>query len=123
MSNAADLFATHEKMLREAVQATRTREYYSAFNESPSPRVYGENAAAEGKAAFEEYAGTTFRVSTPGAEGTVATEKSPFGFPLDVAYPRVTPSGIEALLAAARSGMKAFRDAGPDARVGICLEI
>ena len=51
MSNAADLFAAHEKTLREAIEASRTREYYSAFNESPSPRVYGENAAAEGKRA------------------------------------------------------------------------
>ena len=123
MSNAADLFAAHEKMLREAVEATHTREYYSAFNESPSPRVYGENAAADGKAGFEAYGGTTFPVNTPGAEGTVATEKSPFGFPLDVSYPRVAPAGIDELLAAAQSGMKSFRDAGPEARVGVCLEI
>ena len=72
MSNAAEMFAAHEKTLREAIEATRTREYFSAFNESPSPRVYGEHAAAEGKAAFEGYAGTTFPVSTPGATGTVA---------------------------------------------------
>jgi phenylacetic acid degradation protein paaN len=123
MSNAAEMFAAHEKTLREAIEATRTREYFSAFNESPSPRVYGENAAAEGKAAFEAYAGTTFPLSTPGASGTVATEKSPFGFALDVSYPRVAPEGVDALLAASLAGMKAFRDAGPDARLGVCLEI
>lgn len=123
MSNAAEMFAAHEKTLREAIEATRTREYFSAFNESPSPRVYGENAAAEGKAAFEANAGTTFPLSTPGAAGTVATEKSPFGFTLDVSYPRVAPDGVDALLAASLAGMKAFRDAGPDARLGVCLEI
>jgi phenylacetic acid degradation protein paaN len=123
MSNAADMFAAHEKTLRDAIEATRTREYFSAFNESPSPRVYGENAAAEGKAAFEAHAGTTFPVSTPGAAGTVATEKSPFGFVLDVSYPRVAPTAVDDLLAASLAGMKAFRDAGPDARVGVCLEI
>ncbi len=123
MSNAADMFAAHEKTLREAIEATRTREYFSAFNESPSPRVYGENAAADGKAAFEGHAGTTFPVNTPGSSGTVATEKSPFGFALDVSYPRVAPAGVDELLAASLAGMKAFRDAGPDARVGVCLEI
>jgi phenylacetic acid degradation protein paaN len=123
MSNAVDLFAAHEEMLDKAVEATRTRGYYSAFNESPSPRVYGENAAAEGKAAFEAYAGGTFPVETPGAEGTVATEKSPFGFALDVSYPRVAPGGVDTLVAAAGAGLKQFRDAGPKARVGVCLEI
>jgi phenylacetic acid degradation protein paaN len=123
MSTAAEMFTAHEQMLKDATEAIRTREYYSAFNESPSPRVYGENAAAEGKAAFEAYAGSTFPVETPGADGTVATEKSPFGFDLDVSYPRVTPAGVEALVAAAGQGRKAFRDAGPDGRVGVCLEI
>ncbi|MGH3332935.1 MAG: phenylacetic acid degradation protein PaaN, partial [Nocardioidaceae bacterium] len=118
-----ELFERHRETLGQAVAATRSREYYSAFNESPSPRVYGENAAAEGKAAFEAFAGTTFPIDVPGAEGTVSTEKSPFGFALDVAYPRMAPGGVDTLMAAAGAGMKAFRDAGPQARVGVCLEI
>ncbi|MFP5252984.1 MAG: phenylacetic acid degradation protein PaaN [Actinomycetes bacterium] len=121
--DAAALFATHEKTLLQAVEATRTREYFSAFDESPSPRVYGENAAVEGKAAFEAWAGRTFPVSTPGAAGTVAIEKSPYGFALDVSYPRVAPDGIDTLLAASLAGAKQFRDAGVDARVGVCLEV
>jgi phenylacetic acid degradation protein paaN len=123
MSKAADMFAAHEEILANAIEATRTRGYYSAFNESPSPRVYGETAAADGKAAFEALRGTAFPVSTPGASGTVATEKSPFGFALDVSYPRVSADGVDVLLEAAGAGLKAFRDAGPDARVGVCLEI
>ena len=118
-----DLFAEHQETLTKAVEATRSREYYSAYSESPSPRVYGENAAADGKAAFEAYPGTTFDVSTPGASGEVSTEKSPFGFALDVSYPRVSPEGVDALVAAAAAGLKSFRDAGPQARVGVCLEI
>ena len=123
MTDAAGLFAEHRETLARAVEATRTREYFSAFEESPSPRIYGETAAAEGKAAFEAYAGTTFPLTTPGATGTVSTEKSPFGFALDVSYPRVTPEGVEELLATAAAGMKAFRDAGPDGRAGVCLEV
>jgi len=123
MSAMSDLFEKHRETLEAAVVATRTREHYSAFNESPSPRVYGETAAAEGQAAFEAWRGTTFPLDTPGAAGTVATEKSPFGFELDVSYPRVTPDGVDALLAAAGAGLRAFRDAGVEARVGVCLEI
>src|SRR3954453_6915005 len=123
MTDAGELFNAHQDTLDKAVEATRSREYYSAFNESPSPRVYGESAAAEGKAAFDAWRGTTFPVGVEGAEGTVATEKSPFGFALDVSYPRVSPAGIDALLAASAAGLAAFRDAGPQARAGVCLEI
>ncbi|HSE72384.1 MAG TPA: phenylacetic acid degradation protein PaaN [Nocardioidaceae bacterium] len=119
----SNLFDRHRETLDRAAAAARSREYFSAYNESPSPRVYGESAATDGKAAFEAYRGTTFPLDVPGASGTVSTEKSPFGFPLEVAYPRTTAEGVDELLAAARAGMKAFRDAGPEARVGVCLEI
>jgi phenylacetic acid degradation protein paaN len=123
MTDARELFAAHRETLDHAVAATRSREYYSAFNESPSPRVYGETAAADGKAAFEAWLGTAFPLDTPGASGTVATEKSPFGIDLGVSYPRVAPAGVEDLVRAAAAGIKPFRDAGPAARVGVCLEI
>ena len=118
-----DLFDRHRDTLEKAVAATRSREYFSAYDESPSPRVYGEDAAPSGKAAFEAMLGSTFPLSTPGASGTVSTEKSPFGFDLDVAYPRVSEQGVDDLLAASRAGMKAWRDAGPLTRAGVCLEI
>ncbi len=120
---AADLFNTHRETLDAAVAATRSREFYSAYSESPSPRVYGETAAADGVAAFEAWRGTTFPVDTPGADGVVSTEKSPFGFELDVSYPRVTAGGLDALVEAAGAGLTAFRDAGVEARVGVSLEI
>jgi phenylacetic acid degradation protein paaN len=118
-----ELFERHRAVLENATAATRTREHYSAFDESPSPRIYGEDAAPTGKKAFEALLGSTFALSTPGASGTVATEKSPFGFDLDVSYPRVTEAGVDELMNAARAGMKAWRDAGPATRTGVCLEI
>src|SRR3954447_4312312 len=114
-------FDRHRARLDGAVAACATREYFSAFDESPSPRVYGESAAAEGKAAFEAWLGTDFPLSTPGASGAVATERSPYGIDLAVSYPRA--ADVEALLAAAAAGMRAWRDAGPDGRTGVCLEI
>ena len=123
MSSAVEAFARHREMLDEAVEATRTRGYYSAFPESPSPRIYGETAAADGLAAFEALLGKEFPLTTPGASGVVSTEKSPFGRPLDVSYPRVSPDGVPALMAAATAGLTDWRDAGIEARVGLGLEI
>ncbi len=123
MSHAADFFARHRQVLDEAVAATRSREYYSAFPESPSPRVYGESAAADGKAAFGAWLGKDFPLTTPGAEGTVATEKSPYGLALEVRYPRLNPDGVPALVEAARAGICTWRDAGVEARVGVGIEV
>jgi phenylacetic acid degradation protein paaN len=85
--------------------------------------VYGESAAAEGAAAFEAVLGKAFPISTPGADGTVATEKSPYGLELAVSYPRVAADGVPALLEAAHAGVGEWRDAGVDARVGVGLEV
>ncbi len=111
----------HRDRLDAAVAASAARTYYSAFDESPSPRVYGESAAAEGKAAFEALLDRPFPLETPGSDGTVATERSPYGIDLGITYPRA--SDVDALMAAAQAGMKAWRDAGPDGRTAVCLEI
>lgn len=121
MSSTDALFDRHRATLDAAVAACASRAYHSAFDESPSPRVYGEEAAGAGKAAFEAWLGGEFPLSTPGSSGAVATERSPYGFDLGVSYPRAVD--VDALMSAARAGMKAWRDAGPDGRTGVCLEI
>ncbi len=120
---STDLLSRHRDRLDAAVAACASREYFSAFDESPSPRVYGEAAAADGKAAYEAWLDGDFPLTTPGADGTVATERSPFGIDLGVRYPRVRPDGVDALMSAATAGRKAWRDAGPEGRTGVCLEI
>ena len=112
-----DYFDQHRALLERAAAACASRAYFSAYDESPSPRVYGENAAAEGAAAFEAWLGADFPLSTPGSNGTTATERSPYGFDLGVRYPRA--QDMDVLLHAAMAGMKAWRDAGPDVRSGI----
>jgi phenylacetic acid degradation protein paaN len=115
------LLGRHRERLDRAVRACSTREYHSAFEESPSPRLYGENAAAEGLAAFEAWRGTTFPLDTPGSQGYVATERSPYGFELDVSYPHTTD--VDPLIEAALAGVRPWRDARPEGRAGVCLEI
>jgi phenylacetic acid degradation protein paaN len=114
------LYAKHHGTLKRALAAIAERGYWSAYPESPSPKVYGETAAGEGKAAFRAYLGHEFPLDQPGVDGYVSTESSPYGVALDVRYPH---SGPEALIAAATAALPAWRDAGPNLRAGVCLEI
>ena len=121
--DAAGYHTQHRETLEQALAAIRKRDYFSAYPESPSPRVYGETAAEDGRTAFEALQRSAFPVETPGADGTVATETSPFGFDLGIEYPRLRPDGLDDLLAAASAGLTAWRDVGPDGRAGVCIEV
>jgi phenylacetic acid degradation protein paaN len=112
------LYDKHADTLARALTAIAERDYWSAFPESPSPKVYGESAAPEGKAAFEAYLGKPFPLDQPGDR--VATETSPFGIALDIGYPA---TDADTLMAAATAALPAWRDAGPRTRAGVCLEI
>jgi phenylacetic acid degradation protein paaN len=114
------LFERHQALLEQALKAIAERGYWSAFPESPSPRVYGEGAAEAGKAAFEALQNKPFPLTLPGAAGTVGAERSPYGFPLGITYPKV---GLDALFAAIAKAEPAWRKAGPEAWVGVSLEI
>jgi phenylacetic acid degradation protein paaN len=122
-TNGTDWLATHRERLDDALKAIRDRGYHSAFPESPSPRVYGETAAADGKAAFEAHLGTAYALDAPGSRGTVVSEHSPYGIKLEVAYPRMVEDGLDQLMTAAQKGMADWRKAGIDARTGVTLEI
>jgi phenylacetic acid degradation protein paaN len=114
------LFERHQPLLEHALKAIAERGYWSAFPESPSPKVYGEGAAEAGKAAFDALLHKPFRLSLPGAAGTVGGERSPYGLALGVTYPRVD---LDALFAAIGPAAAAWRLAGPETWVGVALEI
>lgn len=114
------LYVTHADTLARALTAITERAYWSAYPESPSPRVYGEHAAAEGEAAFRSYLGQDFPLDQTAAGDAVATERSPFGVELGVRYPR---ADADQLISAARAALPGWRDAGPRSRAGVCLEI
>ncbi|NPT36349.1 phenylacetic acid degradation protein PaaN [Paraburkholderia xenovorans] len=114
------LFTKHEDTLQKALAAIETRGYWSPFVEMPSPKVYGETANADGEAAFKAHLNTTFQLDQPSTGETVGAEVSPFGFPLGVRYPKSAPT---ALIAAAAVAQRDWRAAGPQAWIGVCLEI
>lgn len=114
------LFERHQALLEQALQAIAERGYWSAYAESPSPKVYGEGAAEAGKAGFEALLHKPFALPLPGSIGTVGAERSPYGFALEVTYPRVD---LDALFAAIAPAAAAWREAGPETWVGVALEI
>jgi len=114
------LLEKHRATLDGALNAIRTRGYWSAYNEMPSPKTYGETAADDGKKAFEAHLGKQFVLDQPGQKGWAGGEQSPYGIDMAVQYP---VCDHEALIAAGRQAMVGWQQAGCDGRTGICLEI
>jgi hypothetical protein len=108
----AALVDKHAERLGAALAAIAGRGYWSAYPESPSPRVYGEGTAEAGKAAFEAHLGKPFPLGQPGADAQVGGEVSPYGLELGVTYEHL---GADALIAAATAALPGWRDAGPGA--------
>ena len=122
MTPTHPLLDAHAGVLDEIRQALTSRSWYSRYPESPSPRVYGETAAAEGLAAYEAHLGQPYAaLSSQPTDGTfVGSEVSPYGPALGVTYPAFD---VDAALAAARAAIPAWRDAGPQVRAAVCVEI
>src|SRR5438093_9912686 len=114
------LFEQHRETLEHAGAAIQQRGYWSAYPEMPSPSAYGGGAADEGRAAFEAHRGKLFGLDQPGTDGETGGERSPFGFDLDIRYPH---ADADALLPAMEAAIPAWRDAGPETRAGVCVEI
>ncbi len=114
------LFEKHQAQLQNALAAIRSRGYWSAYAEMPSPKVYGETAAAAGKAAFDAQLGQRFALSQPGVQSWAGGEQSPYGVVLDVQYP---VCAIDALIDAGQASMPAWQALGVDGRAGLCIEM
>jgi len=112
----------HAQTLAEARAALAARSFYSRYPESPSPRVYGEDAASQGSSAFEGLLGEDFPgLGDQPTDGSFAgSEVSPYGPKLRVRYPRLD---VDAAVAAAQAAMPAWRDAGPLTRAAVCVEV
>ncbi|MFE9608139.1 phenylacetic acid degradation protein PaaN [Streptomyces sp. NPDC006012] len=115
------LTAKHRPTLDQALEAIRTRAYWSPHPEHP--KAYGEHGsldAAAGKAAFDAVRGTRLDLGQPGTDDWVGGEVSPYGIELGVTYPH---PDLDTLLPAMKAGQRAWRDAGPETRAVVCLEI
>ena len=116
-----ELIARHRPTLDQALEAIRTRAYWSPHPEHP--KAYGEHGsldAAAGKAAFDALLGTRLDLGQPGTDDWVGGEVSPYGIELGVTYPH---ADLDVLLPAMRAGQRAWRDAGAETRAVVSIEI
>ncbi|MFC9132258.1 phenylacetic acid degradation protein PaaN [Streptomyces sp. NPDC057099] len=119
--SAHELIARHRSTLDQALEAIRTRAYWSPHPEHP--KAYGEHGsldAAAGKAAFDALLGSRLDLGQPGTDDWVGGETSPYGVDLGVTYPH---ADLDVLLPAMKAGQRAWRDAGAEQRAVVCLEI
>ena len=117
----ADLYARHRETLEKAVDACDKRYSWTASPESPSSKIWGHEKPAAGKANFESMLGTDYPLEQSGEVGRTGAEVSPYtGEPLGISYPKMD---VAVLYDAIAAGMPAWREASPQTRIGICLEI
>ncbi|MEU9195158.1 phenylacetic acid degradation protein PaaN [Streptomyces hundungensis] len=108
----------HRPTLDGALEAIRTRAYWSPHPEHP--KAYGETGAEDGKAAFDALLNRRFDLDQPGTDDWTGAEESPYGVELAIQYPH---PDLDVLLPAMRAGMADWRAAGPETRALVCVEI
>ena len=114
------LFERHRQTLESAVNAIRSRTYWSAYPEAPSGKIYGETAKDDGLAAFQAQINKPFVMDGATGRTHAANELSPYGIALGISYP---VASLDELVKQAQHAMTAWGLADVPTRTGICLEI
>jgi phenylacetic acid degradation protein paaN len=114
-------FDTHKATLDGALEASRTRDYWTPYPEVASGKFYGETAKEDGQTAFRARIGNVFALPGHPSDGSsVGTETSPYGLKLDIKYPSASATN---LVSAATKAARDWAAASIEDRVGVCLEI
>lgn len=117
-SSAQQMFDAHRTTLGRAVEAIASRTFWTPYPESM--RHYPEDAVKAAPTNLKALLNQPFTLTVPGSTQPVGGEVSPYGFELGISYEQPNP---DTLIAAMQGAMRAWRDAGAAARVGVCLEI
>ena len=84
-----DFFSRHKAVLDKALDACEKRYSWTAYPESPSSKIHGEEKPRAGKARFEAMLGRDYPLDQPGEIGRTGAEVSPYTRqPLGISYPR-----------------------------------
>lgn len=116
--SAQQMFNSHRQTLEQAVEAIASRSFWTPYPESM--RNYPEDAVKAAPLTFESLLNQPFTLNNVGSTQQVGGEISPYGFELGITYDQPNPND---LIAAMQVAMRDWREAGAEARVGVCLEI
>ncbi len=112
---------SHSETLQRASDACRTRQHWSAFAETPSTKLHGEQAPIQGQQAFEQQLGKPFALNQPGEIGRLGEEVSPYTQQaLGIDYPAIE---VEVVCQAALKAMRQWQNVDPDQRALIGVEM
>ncbi len=112
---------SHSETLQRAHDACRTRQHWSAFFETPSTRLHGEEAPKLGLQAFEQQLGRPFELEQPGETGRLGKEVSPYTQQaLGIDYPAID---VDVICRAALRAMRQWQNVDPDTRALIGVEM
>ncbi|WP_286239236.1 phenylacetic acid degradation protein PaaN [Neptuniibacter halophilus] len=114
------LWQKHQPLLQQACAALQARGHWTPYPEIPSGKLYGASAREEGEAAYQALPGSHFSLLGPAPQGVDGVEVSPYTGSLGISYDLYA---AEDLVDVAKQGMPAWRDAGPQQRAAVCLEI
>lgn len=115
------LLHQHRETLNAARAACASREQWSAFKESPSTKIHGEDAPMEGRRAFESQLGRPFELDQPGEIGRLGGEVSPYTQQsLGIDYPEIE---VDVVCKAAIQAMNSWRGVDPDLRAAVCIDL
>ncbi len=115
------LFQKHEPVLKKAIEALHTRNFFAAFHENPAPAVYGETADADGQSKFKNQLGKKFEeLKQTGATNWGGQEESPYTQePLNISYPLFSTN---ALVENSKKAFHQWRKVSAQDRAGILME-
>ncbi|WP_447044759.1 phenylacetic acid degradation protein PaaN [Vreelandella sp. H-I2] len=115
---AQQMFDRHRDTLNKALEAVSVRGFWTPYPESI--KEYDKRLVEDAPAKFETLLNRPFALKAVGDIQKVGAEVSPYGFELGITYAQPTS---ETLIDTMQKAMPAWRDAGAEARVGVCLEI
>lgn len=116
----SSLFERHRATLDSALAAIRERGFWAAYPETPSGKIYGENAKQEGLAGYQACLDGVFDLPGHPGQRRAGAEASPFGGALGIRYPAADAA---LLVERSQAAAAAWAQAGIATRAGICLEI
>jgi phenylacetic acid degradation protein paaN len=115
------LMEKHSETLQAARAACDSRGQWSAFKESPSTKIHGEQAPVDGRLAFESQLHRPFELDQPGEIGRLGHEISPYTQEaLGIDYPSID---VDAVCAAAVQAKNSWARVDPDHRAAVCIEL